>query len=321
MNDLTSAGVELAVVVAYGRIIPARLLERDPDGEPALLAPAALAWRGPGRARHSGRRPRDGRLPHEGRGGARYRSRLRRAPRATGRRQHARRGARASWWPSASALVVETLAHGVSGLPDPVPQEGEVTMADKISADGPPSRLELDGDRTSSGSSGSAGPGRRSGARGCACWRPGSPRAGTARATTGFRAPSTARSSRPGAEAWCCGGCSPRAVLPCQPRSGCAACACARRAPRDGLDMGAVTVTPIDGWSPDQYERFRSERQQPFDDLLALCHPVRGRSHCGSRVRHGRPDQDPARGDGGQGDGRHRLVARHVGPGPVDHVA
>ena len=40
--------------------------------------------------------------------------------------------------------------------------------------------------------------------------------------------------------------------------------------------MRAVTVTPIDGWSPEQYERFRSERQQPFDDLLMLCHPVPG---------------------------------------------
>jgi len=40
--------------------------------------------------------------------------------------------------------------------------------------------------------------------------------------------------------------------------------------------MGAVTVTPIDGWSPEQYERFRNERQQPFDDLLALCDPVHG---------------------------------------------
>ena len=26
--------------------------------------------------------------------------------------------------------------------------------------------------------------------------------------------------------------------------------------------MSAVTVTPIDGWSPDQYERFRSERDR-----------------------------------------------------------
>jgi trans-aconitate 2-methyltransferase len=40
--------------------------------------------------------------------------------------------------------------------------------------------------------------------------------------------------------------------------------------------MSAVTVTPIDGWNPDQYERFRSERQQPFDDLLTLCDPVPG---------------------------------------------
>jgi trans-aconitate 2-methyltransferase len=38
--------------------------------------------------------------------------------------------------------------------------------------------------------------------------------------------------------------------------------------------MSAVTVTPIDGWNPDQYERFRFERQQPFDDLLSLCEPV-----------------------------------------------
>jgi trans-aconitate 2-methyltransferase len=38
--------------------------------------------------------------------------------------------------------------------------------------------------------------------------------------------------------------------------------------------MSAVTVTPIDGWNPEQYERFRTERQQPFTDLLALCQPV-----------------------------------------------
>jgi len=37
-----------------------------------------------------------------------------------------------------------------------------------------------------------------------------------------------------------------------------------------------VTVTPIEGWNPDQYERFFAERRQPFDDLLALCIPVPG---------------------------------------------
>ena len=37
-----------------------------------------------------------------------------------------------------------------------------------------------------------------------------------------------------------------------------------------------MTVTPIEGWNPDQYERFFAERRQPFDDLLALCIPVPG---------------------------------------------
>jgi trans-aconitate 2-methyltransferase len=40
--------------------------------------------------------------------------------------------------------------------------------------------------------------------------------------------------------------------------------------------MCAVTVTPIEGWNPDQYERFHAERRQPFDDLVALCVPVPG---------------------------------------------
>jgi trans-aconitate 2-methyltransferase len=38
--------------------------------------------------------------------------------------------------------------------------------------------------------------------------------------------------------------------------------------------MSSVTVTPIEGWNPDQYERFHAERRQPFDDLIALCEPV-----------------------------------------------
>jgi trans-aconitate 2-methyltransferase len=37
-----------------------------------------------------------------------------------------------------------------------------------------------------------------------------------------------------------------------------------------------VTVTPIEGWNPDQYERFSAERRQPFDDLVGLCIPVPG---------------------------------------------
>src|SRR5262249_32124655 len=33
---------------------------------------------------------------------------------------------------------------------------------------------------------------------------------------------------------------------------------------------------PTEVWNPDQYERFRSERQQPFFDLLALVRPAPG---------------------------------------------
>jgi trans-aconitate 2-methyltransferase len=40
--------------------------------------------------------------------------------------------------------------------------------------------------------------------------------------------------------------------------------------------MGPVTTIPADPWDPAQYERFRTERRQPFDDLLSLCQPVPG---------------------------------------------
>ncbi len=33
---------------------------------------------------------------------------------------------------------------------------------------------------------------------------------------------------------------------------------------------------PRDAWSPEQYERFRTERQQPFSDLVALVRPQPG---------------------------------------------
>ena len=31
-----------------------------------------------------------------------------------------------------------------------------------------------------------------------------------------------------------------------------------------------------DPWDPGQYDRFKAERRQPFDDLVALCSPVPG---------------------------------------------
>ena len=75
----------------------------------------------------------------------------------------------------------------------------------------------------------------------------------------------------------CCSvGYSLRAVPPCQPTSGCEVfgpktASVSERTKHEGGDRDSDRR-----WSPDQYERFRSERQQPFDDLLMLCHPVPG---------------------------------------------
>ena len=81
MDDLATAGVELAVVVAYGRIIPARLLEQVPMVN--LHFSLLPRWRGAApveRAILAGDR-RDRCLPDEGGGGARHGSRLRRRAR------------------------------------------------------------------------------------------------------------------------------------------------------------------------------------------------------------------------------------------------
>ena len=37
-----------------------------------------------------------------------------------------------------------------------------------------------------------------------------------------------------------------------------------------------MTSQRPDGWQPDQYARFRAEREQPFYDLLDLVEPVFG---------------------------------------------
>jgi methionyl-tRNA formyltransferase len=131
MDDLTAAGVELAVVVAYGRIIPARLLQQVPMVN--LHFSLLPRWRGAApveRAILAGDHetgvclmkveegldtgpvyavrtvPLDGEITLDA---------LRRELVAV-----------------ASALMVEALTDGVAGLPRPVPQEGEVTTAEKI---------------------------------------------------------------------------------------------------------------------------------------------------------------------------------------------
>jgi methionyl-tRNA formyltransferase len=134
MNDLTTAGVELAVVVAYGRIIPARLLEQVPMVN--LHFSLLPRWRGAApveRAILAGDRETGVCLMKVEAGldtGPVY------AVRTVPLDDDITLAAlRTELVTVASALVVDALADGVSGLPDPVPQEGAVTMADKISTE------------------------------------------------------------------------------------------------------------------------------------------------------------------------------------------
>ena len=133
MKDLTTAGVELAVVVAYGRIIPARLLAQIPMVN--LHFSLLPRWRGAApveRAILAGDRETGVCLMKVEEGldtGPVY------AVRTVPLDDDITLAAlRTELVTVASALVVDALAHGVAGLPVPVPQEGEVTLADKISA-------------------------------------------------------------------------------------------------------------------------------------------------------------------------------------------
>ncbi len=134
MNDLTTAGVELAVVVAYGRIIPVRLLEEIPMVN--LHFSLLPRWRGAApveRAILAGDRETGVCLMKVEAGldtGPVY------AVRTVPLDDDITLAAlRVELVTVASALVVDALAHGVSGLPEPVPQEGAVTMAEKISTE------------------------------------------------------------------------------------------------------------------------------------------------------------------------------------------
>jgi methionyl-tRNA formyltransferase len=131
MDDLTSAGVELAVVVAYGRIIPIRLLEQIPMVN--LHFSLLPRWRGAApveRAILAGDRETGVCLMKVEEGldtGPVY------AERTVPLDETITLDAlRLELVTVASALVVDALADGVSGLPAPVRQVGEVTIAEKI---------------------------------------------------------------------------------------------------------------------------------------------------------------------------------------------
>lgn len=132
MEQVAEAGVELALVVAYGRIIPAALLEQVPMMN--LHFSLLPRWRGAApveRALLAGDSETGVCLMKVEEGldtGPVYA--VRSVPitddidLSTLRAQLVDLGA---------AMLVEALAEGVAGLPEPQPQRGEVTMADKIS--------------------------------------------------------------------------------------------------------------------------------------------------------------------------------------------
>jgi methionyl-tRNA formyltransferase len=131
MDDLATADVELAVVVAYGRIIPARLLEQVPMLN--LHFSLLPRWRGAApveRAILAGDSETGVSLMKVEEGldtGPVYATRT--VPLDDDITLDALRRELVT---VAGTLVVEALAHGVAGLPDPLPQAGEVTMAEKI---------------------------------------------------------------------------------------------------------------------------------------------------------------------------------------------
>lgn len=134
LDELVGADVELAVVVAFGRIIPARLLERIPMVN--LHFSLLPRWRGAApveRAILAGD-------PETGICLMRIEEGLDTGPVYAVRRVPIDEDVtlaelRARLVVVGSALLVETLGGGLGGLPVPQPQQGDVTIADKITVE------------------------------------------------------------------------------------------------------------------------------------------------------------------------------------------
>ncbi len=131
MEDVATAGVELAVVVAFGRIIPAHLLDVVPMVN--LHFSLLPRWRGAApveRAMLAGDDETGVCVMKVEAGldtGPVYAVRTVPLDDAVTLDELRRRLVDVG-----SELLVDTLAGGLSGLPEPVPQHGEVTIAEKI---------------------------------------------------------------------------------------------------------------------------------------------------------------------------------------------
>jgi methionyl-tRNA formyltransferase len=142
MEDVAEAGVELAVVVAYGRIIPVSLLDRVPMVN--LHFSLLPRWRGAApveRAILAGDRETGVCLMKVEEGldtGPVYARAV--VPLDD---QVDLAALRVSLTEVGSALLVESLAGGVTGLPTPEPQVGEPTIAAKLGVEDLRLRWEL----------------------------------------------------------------------------------------------------------------------------------------------------------------------------------
>ncbi|HVA08850.1 MAG TPA: methionyl-tRNA formyltransferase [Acidimicrobiales bacterium] len=134
MEDVPGAGVELAVVVAFGRIIPAALLEQVPMIN--LHFSLLPRWRGAApveRAILAGDAETGVCVMKVEEGldtGPVYARRV-----VTLDEEIDLPALRAQLVKVGSALLVEVLAGGGSGLPEPIAQSGEATTAEKLSKD------------------------------------------------------------------------------------------------------------------------------------------------------------------------------------------
>jgi methionyl-tRNA formyltransferase len=131
MSDVSTAGVELAVVVAYGRIIPADLLAQVPMIN--LHFSLLPRWRGAApveRAILAGDRETGVCVMKVEEGldtGPVYATKT-----VSLDDEIDLESLRNRLVEVGSSLLVDVLVHGLAGLPEPVPQQGEATMAEKI---------------------------------------------------------------------------------------------------------------------------------------------------------------------------------------------
>ena len=130
MDDVVAAAVELAVVVAYGRIIPSRLLDLVPMVN--LHFSLLPRWRGAAPVERAILAGDD----ETGVCVMKVEAGLDTGPvyavRTVPLDDEALDALRQQLVAVGSELLVDTLAGGVAGLPEPVPQHGVVTIADKI---------------------------------------------------------------------------------------------------------------------------------------------------------------------------------------------